>query len=619
MELDLGFGTLELFATIVTPGAFACVFGPGSRPADRIPSRGEPSGIEGGWGRQPIGRRGIEDSAAAQRIGPEFGEWAPIAAGRVADAPPLVEIAPKVFDAEARRERIAGGRRQRDEHIPGMAGVVHRAHPRLLEAEDAGLDLPIAPGLERRVHREHEVGARRRVVERRSQGDHERPRIVGRHEGGHGLAGKGGVRFAENEEIDLAFANGATQRGDGGGAREPAEPVPANAARGSESTVQEQRRGGRRHLRGARGKRIAGEDHGRPCRCELARDVLQPGGRDTGLADRAIQVDTGEDHAQALHGVAVEIEGPTALEDELEERHAEDAEIAVAHEGAAIGGGGGQGEPRAENHEPGSRRGLRIAESGELAGLLDRRQPGVEEIGAERQDVVGTGEIEARDRVETEGKRHRRAQGLVSERLARMVAIGAEALEPGRFERGEGARIEARHEGNAPGAARPGARQALAAERQRFIPGDGIERASGAAHEGGADPIRIVEALQRRLPARTQPPAADRMVWIALELRHPAVAVTSDHAASGGAFAAEGGVLGGDPGCRLGARGWRVADPCVAPALAARFEAGTAGQAPAGHCDPKKVATRERSCRHEFRDQAVQGTATEAVTIAGGV
>ena len=61
----------------------------------------------------------------------------------------------------------------------------------------------------------------------------------------------------------------------------------------------------------------------------------------------------------------------------------------------------------------------------------------------------------------------------------------------------------------------------------------------------------MVEALHRGLAAPAERALADRMVGIALELHHPALAVARQHAAARRALATDGGEPGGHAGHEL--------------------------------------------------------------------
>jgi len=125
-------------------------------------------------------------------------------------------------------------------------------------------------------------------------------------------------------------------------------------------------------------------------------------------------------------------------------------------------------------------------------------------------------------------------------------AIGGE---PRIEERGEAARLVLVHEDRVGrGASR--ATELLAQEADRGVPLDRLPGTVLLDHRA-AEAIGVVEPLHRRLAARAQRPAIERMFGIALELRRATVARLGDDAAAGRALAARCGVVGGDAGHRL--------------------------------------------------------------------
>jgi hypothetical protein len=381
------------------------------------------------------------------------------------------------------------------------------------------------------------------------------------------------IHLAQDDRVHFAAGERPgelEQRLRAGGAAERMRP---DAMAGAKRTIEEQGSGGGGDI-GRRGhERTAGEDDRRCAgRQQALGDRLDHGGRDAGALAHLPEVELTEEHRQSLASLGVEMRSACG-QNPREDRHPKQAELRAANEGALVGGGGGEREPRPEVVEFRPPR-LRLPLGGELASHRHRGDPGVEEIGSEGQDVAGAGELEARHLVDAERELHPLAQGFVGEGLRHVVAGRPEGLDPGRLEARETAGVERREEGDPAGAGGPGARQPLPSQGERLIPRDGIEPAARPPDEWGPNPIGVVEPAERRLAAGAERAARDRMVGVALELGHPAVAVAGDDAAAGRALAAKGGVFGGDPGCGFGGGGGDGTNRSCVPRSATRLESG---------------------------------------------
>src|SRR4029434_3844675 len=133
-------------------------------------------------------------------------------------------------------------------------------------------------------------------------------------------------------------------------------------------------------------------------------------------------------------------------------------------------------------------------------------------------------------------------------RLQHHARPAAERLRPFVEERAEAAVLELRDDGERLALALRGA-QLLAEHLERVVPGHGLQRVTLAAL-GAGEPVGMVEALHRGLPARAQRALAHRMLGAALELHHAALAIAREHAAARRALAAD----CGEPRGRSGER-----------------------------------------------------------------
>jgi hypothetical protein len=170
---------------------------------------------------------------------------------------------------------------------------------------------------------------------------------------------------------------------------------------------------------------------------------------------------------------------------------------------------------------------------GEAALILDRRAPALQEIGPEGDDVLRLAEVMRRHLVEPEDLTVGGAHRLV---IKAFVAHQPPAERRGPF----GKEIR---EGAARGAADhrhpvAGLAQLAGEPGDGVIPGDLHEAAVGGPGHRRLDPARVVEALQRGLPAGAELALVDRVLGIALELDRASLAGAYVHAAPGGALGA---------------------------------------------------------------------------------
>ncbi len=172
---------------------------------------------------------------------------------------------------------------------------------------------------------------------------------------------------------------------------------------------------------------------------------------------------------------------------------------------------------------------------------LDRRQPGVEEVGTEGEQILRVGEVVGRQRGRAESHAIAGAHRLERERLVAHPPA-AHLLHPFIDEIPERRLFGAREEDDSlpPRLAHLGGESL-----ERAVPIDGFERPARVPHHRMGDAIGVVEPLERRLAARAQPPPIDRGVGIAFELDGPPLAHAHAHPATRRTFPAGGGVVGG--------------------------------------------------------------------------
>jgi hypothetical protein len=187
---------------------------------------------------------------------------------------------------------------------------------------------------------------------------------------------------------------------------------------------------------------------------------------------------------------------------------------------------------------------------GEIELLWYGRAPAIEEVGAERHDEASRRKIEPRPRraVRAAIRIHCNMVGLEVDAEMR---THAERRQPAVEKRREASRLvlidEERVTCLAPSAH---LRELLSDEIDRFVPPDARPLVV-ALHHRTAEPVRIVEALHRRLTARAERAAIDRMGGIPFELDDVPVPSLGDHPACSRALTACGRVVIRDPRDRL--------------------------------------------------------------------
>ena len=211
---------------------------------------------------------------------------------------------------------------------------------------------------------------------------------------------------------------------------------------------------------------------------------------------------------------------------------------------------------------------------GESARLLDRAQPGLEEVDAEREDVAGRGQVVAGHRVRAEHLLVRRPQRLVPKWLVDDPRPGAHCAEPLVHQPAEAARLVPRDEPHLVGRHLA---QPIHDALDRIIPRYRLELAVRSPRQRLAHPVGVVHALERGLPARAQLALVDRVLGVPLHLHHAALAHPGVEAAPRRTLATARRIYRRDAG-NLVLRGNEVGDElldAVAPAAGQRRRAAT--------------------------------------------
>ncbi len=182
--------------------------------------------------------------------------------------------------------------------------------------------------------------------------------------------------------------------------------------------------------------------------------------------------------------------------------------------------------------------------AGESILEFDRRQPGVQEIRAEREQIFRVREVVGRERRGPECHAVAGPQRFEAERL---VALPPAAdLPHPLIDQVAEARLLGSGEEHDAVAARAG--HLRAEPLNGAVPVDRLERAAGTADHRASQAVGIVQSLDRGLTAGAQAAVIDGRVRIAFELHGAAFPNTDLYAAAGRAFATRRGVIGGGAG-----------------------------------------------------------------------
>jgi len=182
--------------------------------------------------------------------------------------------------------------------------------------------------------------------------------------------------------------------------------------------------------------------------------------------------------------------------------------------------------------------------SAKLAGVLDGREPGFEEVGPEGEDQFRLLEIIEGNGGDAEGQAIRLTERFVADRLVAEPGPAPHGPEPIVDQTIEASRDERGHQGDATSPSlefcQPGGENLLP-----FLPRGRAPRAVRPLPQGLSDPVRVVEPLEARLTTGAEAAAVDRMIGVPLDLDGAPLHGLHQHPAAGGTFPADGGVPGG--------------------------------------------------------------------------
>jgi hypothetical protein len=425
--------------------------------------------------------------------------------------------------------------------IHGLAPHLDRPHRGLYETDHPGLRDLIAPGFEPVQRGQHEVRLGGRLARPVGEAHNHGHLGEGLREAGLGRHGVDGIDVAQDQHLDLALGHGLGERehvGVGAGPRGLAAEADtlAHSADGDVEQVHRLQHVGR--VRPRHGGAPAQHEPGLR-RAEGVGHALDRVRGHPGLGGH-------RRHVHALHrareGARVHAGGDEAfVHDHLEHGEGERPLRARRIADPLVGVGSRHGQPRLDVHEgarlPAGER-VHLREGGRVA---HRREPGLEEVGAEGDQIAGLLDRILGNRVAAEGGAVGRADRLQPERLVGDAGPRAQRLRPLVEEAGEAARLEPGHQRDLP--ALLGAREGAELVGEDLL--GGLPRRELPVHHGAPKAIRMVQPLERGVPADAETSPVDGMVGIALELDDTAVAVLREHAAAGGALAADRGEVGG--------------------------------------------------------------------------
>ena len=321
-----------------------------------------------------------------------------------------------------------------------MPRVVQRAHRRLHQAAPAGGGTVVAPRFERRVRRQDQVRARRRLVRpARRRGD-EGHGVEGRREVGGGRQRVRRIDLVQQQQLDLPGPHGVRQIEQIAAGRSVVPRVvgrePHRGADVSRDVVEQGdgdlRLGGVRSRNGDAA--AGGQGAARPGSRirEGPRELHDAPGRHAaprGGRFRGPVGDQGADAGQIVARDPVRLH-PALRHDGPHHRRRQRALRARLDADPLVGARRGQRQPRLEvdgAHGSSVARapGVRVR-----AGVAHGRQPRLQEVGAERHDEIRPAEVVIRNGRAVEGDPVRGPQRLVGERLVAQPARSAEGRRP---------------------------------------------------------------------------------------------------------------------------------------------------------------------------------------------
>ncbi len=489
-----------------------------------------------GGRREAHGRRRgglVEYAAVLERRPPEVVRVAGLALRRQrlpATAKPGLPA--RIAELGQRAARLLG-RQQQD--VAGGAGVEHRLHDRLHEAPHPGPGRQVVPPLERVVLGQQQVALRRGLIqeERRRDLEGHLLELVGEPGGLGQRVDRIGVVHQQHRDLAALHRRGKLVESREAIARGELGAEPDRLPDVARDVVEQVDRGAEVRRPGVLGPDAARHRQARLGRGELAGHPHDPIGRHAGLLRRGGRGVLGERSSQSGRRA---IRGGYRVRDGQHQRGLR----AGPNRQPLVGIEPGEVAARARVDELGDLTVGKAVRLGEAALVFRGREPGVQEIGPEREDVLGGAEVVRRKLIEAEHPPVGRPDRLVIERRP-PGDLAAQRRGPLGQEVGEGA-------GSCPAQHRhlPAGRAELGGEpSDRIIPGDLAEAAVGLPRHGRLDASRVVQALQRGLAARAQLALIDRMLGIALQLDRSALPGAHVEAAAGLALGASAGVPGG--------------------------------------------------------------------------
>ena len=440
--------------------------------------------------------------------------------------------------------RPEDGAGQRQKGGPPRPRIPDRVHRRLHEPEDALARRVVAPRFEPVRIGEDDVGQRRRLVGQARETDHEAHFAcgVGELEAARQREGRIHAR-SEQQELDLAVRHRLRQRGDVRVRRHLSEGrIRAESHRFPDVArcrVQQVDRGERGHRVAARRGDTAADRERGPRTAEHLGDLDELPNRNAAGLGRLLHVDL-------RHRVRELPVRGAGLDQDFENCEGHQSLGARRVPDPFVGA-------RCRDRLPGlhvdERPGAAIAErvhAGEAARVPDAREPRLEEIRAEGEEHLRFLERVVRNGVAPERHAVRGAERFVPEWLERHPGPRADRLREPIEQRAETPRLELRHERDRPALARlTKRRDLLGDDLQRVVPADRRDGAALPSLRSG-EAVRVIQPLKRRVPSRAERALIHRMIGIALQLHHAAIAVSRNHAAPAGTLATDGREPAGD-------------------------------------------------------------------------
>ncbi len=177
----------------------------------------------------------------------------------------------------------------------------------------------------------------------------------------------------------------------------------------------------------------------------------------------------------------------------------------------------------------------------EFPGIFHRGKPGFQKVGAEAKQHIGRIDMIAAQPVDAEAHMIGGLQVFVGERFEHHRRPGLVGIQ--QLPHGGQCRIahDLRQEKDPIGSGRDRPCQFFTDQGFRRLRRHGLP-AVVDLDQRCFDPVGVVDALERRLASHAEFSAVDGMEGVTFDLDHPALTVFGDNAATGGTFAAGGGI-----------------------------------------------------------------------------